>query len=148
MKSKKESKEDPIAADIPHYHTDDEAYLSNYRGYQGPSDGANGVPLSTISARSRENLNSSSTFIQERPSSYGLLSCLSAFFCCCPVGIAALCYSCKARCAKHDGDFEDARIMGRQARDIAIASVVLGVFLLLITVLIVILLWQTVGFDF
>ncbi|KAL8614272.1 hypothetical protein ACOMHN_007610 [Nucella lapillus] len=94
-----------------------------------------------------ENLNSSSTFIQERPSSYGVLSCLSAFFCFCPVGLAALCYSCKARCAKNDGEFEDARILGRQARDIAVASVVLGVFLLLLALLVVILLWQTVGFN-
>ncbi|KAK7098271.1 transmembrane protein 233-like [Littorina saxatilis] len=142
MKGKK--KNDDIEADIQHYHTDEDAYLSSYRAYQGPADGANGVPLSTIS--SRETL-SDSSFIQERPRSYGCLACVSAFLCCCPVGIAALCYSCKARCAKHDGEFSDARVLGRQARDIAIASIVLGIFLLLVAALVVILIWQTVGFD-
>ena len=53
----------------------------------------------------------------------------------------------QAKCAKNEGEFSDARVLGRQARDIAIASIVLGVFLLLVAVLVVILIWQTVGFD-
>ena len=53
----------------------------------------------------------------------------------------------QSKCAKNEGEFSDARVLGRQARDIAIASIVLGVFLLLVAVLVVILIWQTVGFD-
>nr|KAG5709175.1 hypothetical protein BaRGS_028631 [Batillaria attramentaria] len=130
------NKNEPIAADIPHYNTD-EAYLSSYRIYQGPGHGANGIPLSTVSSSNSMDY-SSSSFIQERPSSYRTLSCISAFLCFCPVGMAALCYSCRAKCAKDDGDFSEARTLGRNARDIAVASVVLGVFLLLVAILVVI----------
>ncbi|PVD33726.1 hypothetical protein C0Q70_04986 [Pomacea canaliculata] len=90
---------------------------------------------------------SDSPFIQERPSSYGALACISTFLCFCPVGLAALFYSCRARFAKDEGNFAEARTLGRNARDIAVASLILGIFLILVAVLIVVLLWQTVGFK-
>ena len=45
---------------------------------------------------------SDSSFIQERPSSYSVLACVSAFLCFCPVGIAALCYACRVSLLLHE----------------------------------------------
>lgn len=53
----------------------------------------------------------------------------------------------QARFAKDEGNFAEARTLGRNARDIAVASLILGIFLILVAVLIVVLLWQTVGFK-
>ncbi|BFZ15845.1 hypothetical protein BsWGS_18884 [Bradybaena similaris] len=137
-----------IEADIPDSQTYD-AYLSSYRAYTGPQDGIYGVPLDTLSPRpfppTEESLDatkteySDSSFIQYRPSSHRLLACISAFCCFCPVGIASLAYSCRAQCAKSDGDFGKAAILGKSAKDLAIASIVLGIVLLIILILVIVL---------
>ncbi|CAG5125743.1 unnamed protein product, partial [Candidula unifasciata] len=81
------------------------------------------------------------SFIQYRPSSHRTLACISAFLCFWPVGIASLVYSCRAQCAKSDGDFRKAGILGKYAKDLAIASIILGIVLLIILILVIVLMF-------
>uniref|UniRef100_A0A2C9JLZ3 DUF4190 domain-containing protein n=1 Tax=Biomphalaria glabrata TaxID=6526 RepID=A0A2C9JLZ3_BIOGL len=144
-----------IEADIPEHRTTDaylssyrhytapreETYLGSYRAYTGPQDGYNGVPLGSLSSlkyvADDSTVGSESGFIQYRPSSHRLLSIFAAFLCFCPVGIAALVYSCRAQRAKKDGRFSRAGILGKNARVLAVASIIIGVVLLLVILFLV-----------
>ena len=53
----------------------------------------------------------------------------------------------QARAAKRDGEFAEAGVLGKQARDFSIISIVLCVFLILVAVLIIVLLYQRLGFK-
>ncbi|XP_035827037.1 uncharacterized protein LOC106012477 [Aplysia californica] len=135
-------------ADIPEMRVQD-AYLNSYRAYTGPQDGAMGVPLGSLSRPTRgyappppsSTMTSESSFLQFRPSSFRILTIVSAFLCFCPVGIAALVYSCRAQWAKKHGNFGKAALLGKSARDLAVASIVLGTSMALVILLIGILLF-------
>ncbi|GFO45010.1 Pol polyprotein [Plakobranchus ocellatus] len=146
-----------IDADIPEVGTPD-ASLSSYRAYTGPQDGENGVPLtdlpsyrstytpddlysSTPGPGSSTTMNSQSSFVRFRPSSNRIIAIVAAFLCFCPVGVAALIYSLRAQFAKKEGKFAKAAYLGKSARDLAVASIVLGTCLLLIGLLIVIIIF-------
>ncbi|KAH9503328.1 Synapse differentiation-inducing protein 1 [Bulinus truncatus] len=114
----------------------DDRYLTSYRAYTGPQDGFNGVPLGSLHSSKyvsdTSTVASDSGFIQYRPSSHTLLSVFSAIFCFCPVGLAALVYSCRAQKAKRDGKFSRAGILSKNARVLALASIGIGIVLFLV----------------
>ncbi|KAK6190272.1 hypothetical protein SNE40_002180 [Patella caerulea] len=76
------------------------------------------------------------SFFQYRPSSHHRLSVFTCLCCCCPVGLSSFIYSYKARRAKEAGDFKLAERHSKTAKELAIASIVLFIFLLVVAGLI------------
>ncbi|ESO97631.1 hypothetical protein LOTGIDRAFT_152722 [Lottia gigantea] len=87
---------------------------------------------------------STASMFQARPTSHHKLATFSCIFCCCPVGISAFVYSYKARRAKDNGDFKLAERYSKSAKELAIASIALGIFMLLIGGLIAGILFYTI----
>ncbi|XP_041366592.1 synapse differentiation-inducing gene protein 1-like [Gigantopelta aegis] len=110
-----------VDADIPVTQTN-AACLASYK----PRD-IDAVQLGMENAQS---------MFQERPTSHFKLSLFSCLCCLVPVGAAALYYSKKSRSAKQNGEWETASMYAKNAKDIAIVSICLGVFLLAIGIII------------
>lgn len=72
---------------------------------------------------------------QVSPPDNMLLSVLSCLFCFCPTGIFAIMYSCQAKSANENHDFQAAMRYGNQARRLAITSIIIGIIVIVIGVI-------------
>ncbi|PVD23472.1 hypothetical protein C0Q70_16744 [Pomacea canaliculata] len=72
---------------------------------------------------------------QRQPPDNLILSVLACLLCFCPIGMVAVMYSCRAKSANEVLDFQAASRYGSKAKKLAIASIVVGVILVIISVL-------------
>ncbi|XP_007936478.1 transmembrane protein 233 [Orycteropus afer afer] len=68
-----------------------------------------------------------------RPKNYLWLSIVSCFCPAYPINIVALAFSVMALHSYNDGDFEGARRLGRNAKWVAVASIIIGLLIIAIT---------------
>ncbi|XP_071104698.1 trafficking regulator of GLUT4 1-like [Haliotis cracherodii] len=110
-----------ITSDIPTpYTVYNGAYLASY------------TPKPLDEPAVRLDIHGNEPMFSERPTSHFKLALFACFCCFTPAGITALVYACRSRSAKRRGDMQVAAEQGKNAKDLSIVAITLGIFFILL----------------
>ncbi|KAL4229945.1 hypothetical protein ACF0H5_010336 [Mactra antiquata] len=117
------------------------------QGYPGqygqPQYAPQGQPYTTQQVIVSQPGHAGTIIVQSRPPDYMIPSVLACLFCFCPTGLCAIYYASQANTMARDGDMAMAQRYSNQARNLMIASVVIGIAWIILVVVLRVVVYST-----